>query len=186
MQKRFSMQAFRALVLGCLLLLPGLTALAANPVPLSSAQLVAEWQRAKDYTREYLDAMPEEGISFKPSPDIRSFAEQLLHVANANYMFAATLSGKANPNQGKNLEKMEELKTKAALTKAVMDSYDFVIGTLQGSTQAQLGEQVKLFNKEMSREMGYAKAFEHQTHHRGQTTLYLRLKGVKPPNERLL
>ena len=29
------------------------------------------------------------------------------------------------------------------------------------------------------------KAFEHQTHHRGQTTIYLRLSGVRPPNERL-
>jgi hypothetical protein len=30
-----------------------------------------------------------------------------------------------------------------------------------------------------------AKAFEHQTHHRGQATVYLRLKGVAPPNEML-
>jgi uncharacterized damage-inducible protein DinB len=29
------------------------------------------------------------------------------------------------------------------------------------------------------------KAFEHQTHHRGQTTIYLRLAGVRPPGERL-
>ena len=29
------------------------------------------------------------------------------------------------------------------------------------------------------------KAFEHQTHHRGQTTIYLRLKNVKPPAEKL-
>jgi uncharacterized damage-inducible protein DinB len=29
------------------------------------------------------------------------------------------------------------------------------------------------------------KAFEHQTHHRGQTTIYLRLKGIKAPNEKL-
>ncbi|HET7002392.1 MAG TPA: DinB family protein [Puia sp.] len=29
------------------------------------------------------------------------------------------------------------------------------------------------------------KAFEHQAHHRGQTTIYIRLVGVKPKNERL-
>jgi uncharacterized damage-inducible protein DinB len=28
-------------------------------------------------------------------------------------------------------------------------------------------------------------AFEHQTHHRGQTTIYIRLQGIRPPNERL-
>ncbi|MBO0721263.1 MAG: damage-inducible protein DinB, partial [Blastocatellia bacterium] len=30
-----------------------------------------------------------------------------------------------------------------------------------------------------------AASFEHQTHHRGQTTIYLRLKGVTPPGEKL-
>nr|WP_324497299.1 DinB family protein [Haliscomenobacter sp.] len=29
------------------------------------------------------------------------------------------------------------------------------------------------------------KAFEYQTHHRGQTTIYIRLLGIKPPNEKL-
>jgi uncharacterized damage-inducible protein DinB len=175
--------AFQALVLGCLLLLPGL---AATALPLTPPQLVAEWQRAKAYTKEYLDAMPEAGTSFKPTPDIRSFAEQMLHIANANYMFGATVSGRANPYQGKDLEKMDELKTKAALAKAVMDSYDFMIGAVEGSTEAQLEEKINLFNQQMTRELGFAKAFEHQTHHRGQTTIYLRLKGVKPPQEKLM
>jgi len=29
------------------------------------------------------------------------------------------------------------------------------------------------------------KIFEHQTHHRGQTTIYIRLQNITPPNERL-
>ena len=29
------------------------------------------------------------------------------------------------------------------------------------------------------------KAYEHQAHHRGQTTIYIRALGLKPPNERL-
>ena len=184
MQKPLIVRASQALALGCLWLLSGLSALAAAPLS-TPAQQVTEWQRAKDYTREYLEAMPEAGLSFKPNPDIRSFAEQWLHVANANYMFAASISGKTNPNQGRNLEKMDEFKTKAALAKVVMDSYDFVISALQQTTEAQMGEKIKLFNQELTRDLGYAKAFEHQTHHRGQTTIYLRMKGVKPPQEKL-
>lgn len=144
-----------------------------------------QWKRAKDYTKEYLDAMPEAGINFKPTPEVRSFAEQMLHIANANYLFAATASGKTNPNQGKDLEKADDLKTKAALTKAVMDSYDFVISSLEGADQAKMTEKVSIFKMEMDRGTAYEKAFEHQTHHRGQTTIYLRLKGVKPPQEKL-
>ncbi len=94
--------------------------------------LVADWTRARDYTKEYLDAMPEDGLGLKPTPDIRSFAEQMLHLAAANFAFASTATGAANPQQGKNLEKMEEYKTKAGLTKIVMESYDFVINSAKG------------------------------------------------------
>ncbi len=157
---------------------------AAKPM-ITIAQLTAEWQRAKEYTKEYLDVMPEDGMGFKPTPEIRSFAEQMLHLSNANYNFGATASGKTNPFQGKKMEEMADLKTKAALTKTVMDSYDFMIDAVKGLSDAQLAEMVKMGPREMTREVVLAKAFEHQTHHRGQCTIYIRMKGVKPPNEKL-
>jgi uncharacterized damage-inducible protein DinB len=154
----------------------------ADPV----AKLVADWTRARDYTKEYIDAMPEEGVSFKPTPDIRSFAEQMLHLANANFLFASTATGATNPQQGKNLEKMDEYKTKAGLTKIVMESYDFVITSVKGMDLKKMDEPIKLFNRfDATRGGALEKAFEHQTHHRGQTTIYLRLKGVTPPAEKL-
>ena len=48
---------------------PTMTAAAANMPMDAKAMMVAEWTRAKDYTKEYLDAMPEDGLSFKPTPD---------------------------------------------------------------------------------------------------------------------
>ncbi len=148
------------------------------------AMMVADWTRARDYTKEYLDAMPEDGYGLKPTPDIRSFAEQMLHLANANYMFASSALGVASTNKV-NLEKTDSMKTKAACTKAVTDSYDFVISTIKGADPKKLGETIKLFGQDMSRGVALAKAFEHQTHHRGQTTIYIRLKGAKPPQEKL-
>lgn len=147
--------------------------------------LVTEWTRARDYTKEYLDAMPEDGINFKPTPDIRSFAEQMLHLATAHYFFAARIFGVANPMQGKNLEKMDEFKNKAALTKAVMESYDFMINSIKAQTDAKLDERMVQAGVNRPKTALVAAAFEHQTHHRGQTTIYLRLKGVTPPAEKL-
>jgi len=158
---------------------------AAKILPPDLAQMIADWKRAKEYTKEYLDAMPESGINFKPTPEIRSFAEQMLHIANGNYAFASSASGTKNPNEGKDLEKAEDLKTRAALTKAVMESYDYVLTSLQGLSEEKMKDPVKVFNMDMSRAVAYEKLFEHQTHHRGQTTIYLRLKGVKPPAEKL-
>lgn len=151
------------------------------------AMMVADWTRAKEYTKEYLDAMPEEGVNFKPTVDIRSFAEQFLHLAAANFAFGAMATGAANPQQGKNLEKLTEYHTKAGLAKIVMESYDFVINSVKAMDPKKLNEQVKVFGRyDLSRGVTLGKAFEHQTHHRGQTTIYLRLKGVKPPPEKLL
>lgn len=147
-------------------------------------EMVAEWQRAKVYTKEYLDAMPADGFTFKPTPEIRSFAQQMLHLADANYYFASTASGKASPIGQTYVEKTVP-QTKEATTKAVMDSYDFVISALQGMTPDQLKETAKAEGQQLTKSGIFGKAFEHQTHHRGQTTIYLRLKGVTPPAEKL-
>jgi uncharacterized damage-inducible protein DinB len=146
---------------------------------------IAEWQRAKAYTKAYLDSMPENDYGFKPTPEIRSFASQMLHLADANYFFASTASDKPNPLgetlAAHNIAEKSVSPTKEATTKVVMESYDFVINTLQEMTSGQLQEAIKFGKSEVTRSGMFGKAFEHQTHHRGQATIYLRLKGVTPP-----
>lgn len=149
------------------------------------ADLVKEWERSKAYTKEYLDAMPESGYALKPTPEMRSFAEQVLHLSDANYGFASAATGAKSPFGQGELEKTSD-KSKANVTKLVLGSYDFVIDNIKKMSEAQLDEQVKLFGSfDMTKRLALAKAFEHQVHHRGQTTVYLRLAGVKPPQEKL-
>lgn len=148
--------------------------------------MALEWARARDYTKEYLDAMPADGYSFKPTPDIRSFSEQMMHLAAANFSFGARLTGQTNPYQlpqGESLEK--KFKTKEEVTKVVMESYDFMITGVKGLTDAKLNERSPAQGLNRPRAAVLDAAFEHQTHHRGQTTIYLRLKGVTPPAEKL-
>ena len=149
------------------------------------AQMIRDWERAKIYTKAYLDAMPEDGMGYKPTPEIRSFSEQMLHLSAGLISHISASTGKAKIYDGKNLEKSDELKTKAALTKVVMESYDYAIDAVKGLDADKLGESVKVGPSQVSRLTGLNKAFEHQTHHRGQCTIYLRMKGVKPPNEML-
>jgi uncharacterized damage-inducible protein DinB len=147
--------------------------------------MVKEWERAKAYTREYLDAMPEAGYALKPTPEMRSFADQMLHLTDANYAFVAAASGEKSPvGQGES-EKATD-KSKANVTKLVLAGYDFVIDNIKKVSAAQMKENVKLFGRfEMTKEAALAKCFEHQTHHRGQTTVYIRLAGATPPQEKL-
>src|ERR1700733_14460739 len=125
----------------------------------SQSQMVAEWQRAKAYTKAYLDAMPEDGYGFKPTPEIRSFAQQMLHLADANFYFASSASGKPSPI-GKTSAEKTVAQTKEATTRAVMDSYDFVISTLQGMTAAQMDEMGSVEGKSISKSNIFGKAFE--------------------------
>src|SRR5579872_5958517 len=74
-------------------------------------QMIADWTRAKAYTKAYLDAMPEDGYSFKPTPEMRTFAAQMLHLTDANYVFASLAAGKTNP-LGKNSAEKTVAQTK--------------------------------------------------------------------------
>lgn len=146
--------------------------------------MIKNWERGKVYTKEYLDAMPDDGYALKPTPEMRSFAEQMLHLAEANYMFAASATGEKSPVT--DLEKSTTDKSKANITKITLESYDYVIASIKKLSAAQFKEMIKFFGQfDMTKQQVFEKAFEHQTHHRGQTTVYLRLKGVKPPQEKL-
>lgn len=149
------------------------------------ANMLVDWERAKVYTKEYLDAMPEKSINFKPARDLRSFAEQMLHMSQGTIELIATGTGAKPIYQDMVLEKTNVYKNKAALTKIVMESYDYAIKSIKNMDVSKLDSIVKRGEYETNQYGWLNKAFEHQTHHRAQTTIYLRLKGIKPPNERL-
>lgn len=149
------------------------------------SQMITDWERAKAYTKEYLDASNDDVINFKPTPEMRTFGQQMLHLAEGNYGLSSAAAGKQSPVKFGSLEKSDQHKTKEAVTKAVMESYDYVIATVKEMDDQKMNATVKIFNFEMSGQVALNKTFEHQTHHRGQTTVYLRLKGVTPPQEKL-
>jgi uncharacterized damage-inducible protein DinB len=159
--------------------------------PLSSedikAQLVKEWQRAKAYTVEYLNAMPADKYSFKPVDSIRSFAQQMLHLAEVNLFHMSNATDQKPPSF---LESDLELSTTAQRKDSVMyyvtASYDFCINGVKTTDVNKWGEKKKVFGMEETRFALMIKTFEHQTHHRGQTTIYIRLVGIRPPAEKLL
>ena len=147
--------------------------------------MVKDWERAKAYTLEYLEAMPADKYNLKPTPEMRSFAQQMLHLTDGNYGFASAATGVASP-VGMGASEKSEDQSKENVTKLVSDGYDFVINSLKTMTPEKLKENTTLFGRfEMSKGKALEKCFEHQTHHRGQTTVYLRMGGVTPPQEKL-
>ena len=85
----------------------------------------------------------------------------------------------------KDLEKSNDV-AKASVTEKVLAAYDFAINAIKNAPDAKLAETVKLFGRfDMTKGQAIDKAFEHQTHHRGQATVYIRLAGGTPPAEKL-
>src|SRR5690349_16676645 len=76
--------------------------------------------------------MPEENFSFKPgpAPELRNFGMLFGHVANAQFGSCSAALGQPNPNQGHNLE--TEATSKAALTKALADSFSLCYKAFAG------------------------------------------------------
>ncbi len=89
---------------------------------------------------------------------------------------------------GPNPEQSPTAQTADSVMYYVNSSYDFAINAIKNLSPTALLETAS-FNMGQTltatRLSWLMKAFEHQTHHRGQTTIYLRLAGIKPPNERL-
>lgn len=115
--------------------------------------IVKEWERAKAYTKEYLDAMPESGYALKPTPEMRSFADQMLHLTDANYGFASAASGEESPVGFGESEKTAD-KSKTNVTKLVLAGYDFVIASIKTMNSTQFAEKTKLFNQYDSEGIG--------------------------------
>src|SRR5262249_45351851 len=86
----------------------------AAPKPPDSASkvLLDSWNDIGRKLTAMAEDMPEDKYDFKPNPAQRSFAEQLLHAAGANYYFINPVKG-IDPPKGD--PKRAEYKSKAAV-----------------------------------------------------------------------
>ncbi|HMU10015.1 MAG TPA: DinB family protein [Ferruginibacter sp.] len=150
------------------------------------AQMIKEWERAKAYTVDYLNTMPPDQYTFKAVDSIRSFAQQMLHLAQGNLFLMSTATDQQPPAFLKSdLERSTTAQKKDSVMYYVSSSYDYCIAAIKNTDLVKWGEKKKVFGFEVTRFAMMVKTFEHQTHHRGQTTIYIRLQGIKPPEERL-
>jgi uncharacterized damage-inducible protein DinB len=108
----------------------------------------------------------------------------MLHLADGNVGLIHFAAG-VKIDWPMTLEKSPTAQNKDSVVYYVTKSYDFAIQSLKDFDPAKFGELVTMRADKVSRFALFLKAFEHQTHHRGQSTIYIRLLGIRPPGERL-
>ena len=116
---------------------------------------------------------------------IRSFAQQMLHLASDNVGFVEYAASIKAGFSLEGAEKRTTAQSKDSVVYYVTKSYDFAIHGIKEFDAGKFGERVGDPGRQQTRFAMFLKGFEHQTHHRGQTTIYIRLVGIRPPNERL-
>ena len=146
--------------------------------------LKLDFQRSKTQILAYIDIMPEEHFGFKPTPDTRSFAEQMLHIAQGTAGLVANGTGTEKPFS-ENLEKVEKYSSKGEVRRLVTESFDFALASLDNISPDNYLEPVQKGPFNVSRMGWVMKAYEHMLHHKGQSAIYLRLKGIVPPQYQL-
>jgi uncharacterized damage-inducible protein DinB len=133
------------------------------------------WKVARELTLAVADAMPAESYDFKPNAEEMSFGEQIAHIAGGNYSYCARMTNSKSP-----FAKPEKTDKETAM-KLVGESFDYCSGIVSGLTDDQLSELRGPEGKQASvRELTLG-VQTHMAHHRGQAEVYLRVKGVKPP-----
>ena len=150
-------------------------------------QLLKDWKRSKAYTLDYLKTMPSAKYSFRPQDSIRTFAQQMIHLSQATVSLMEAATGLKIPSviNRQDLESIPSALTKDSVYYFVSLSYDFATQALESFEMSKSYQYIKKGKFNETRISWMLKAFEHQAHHRGQTTIYIRALGLKPPNERL-
>ena len=129
------------------------------------------------------EEMPEDKYDFKPTPAQRTFAEQLLHAAGANYYFINPARGD-KPPQGD--PKRADYKTKAEVAAYVKKAFADGAALIQSKGDSGLSDVLTdPFSKQQARFSDYAWGFiEHSGEHYGQLVVYYRVAGLVPPESR--
>ncbi len=156
---------------------------APKPPDSPSKVLLDSWNDIGRKLIAMAEDMPEDKYDFKPNPAQRSFAEQLLHAAGANYFFINPVKGVEAP---KGDPKRADYKTKAAVVDFVKKSFGDGAAVIQGKGDAGLNDLlVDPFSKQQARFSDFAWGFiEHSGEHYGQLVVYYRAAGLVPPESR--
>jgi hypothetical protein len=131
------------------------------------------------------EKMPEENYGMRPGTqqEVRTFGQQLGHLANFNFLWCSQAKGEANPAAGKNLEK---LATKAEFTKALNDAFAYCTPVYAALTDAS-GQEVVTITQESGRQTKNARMallilnYGHNNEIYGSIVTSLRMKDIVPP-----
>lgn len=140
------------------------------------------------------EAMPEDKYNFSPESlkvagsdykGVRTFGEQLKHIAASNYLIWSPITGDKAPDNVNDGKGPEAMKAKAEIVQYVKDSFAFGHKAAATINATNLVEPVASGNGRQTTRLFLATfAAAHCFDHYGQMAEYLRMNGIVPPASR--
>ncbi len=170
-----------------------------------SSLCVAQTKEEKKTTSEVLDgavknvegefisaaeAMPADKYEFAPTngefKGVRTFGQQVKHVAAVNYIVGAAILGEKPPVETGGESGPDNIKTKADIVKYAKDSFAYAHKAVASINDGNALEPIaQPFGKSKGTRLGLAEVFAwHGFDHYGQMVEYLRMNGMVPPASR--
>jgi len=144
------------------------------------SEVLAEVMIQEDKFLRLADAVPADKYTWRPAPDVRSFAEVFLHVSAANYNIYK-LVGTPPPTgvDVKGLEKSTTDKVKVIAT--LKDSFAHARKAITAMPDADLDKSLDWFGGKNTERGLLLFVVRHAAEHLGQSIAYARFIGVVPP-----
>lgn len=136
---------------------------------------VAHWKKSKDFTMKVADAMPAGDYDYKPFADARTFGGELQHLAEAEGFYLGRLGKTRAPAAPRGDT------GKAATMKYLADNFDWAIGVVGQIAVADLTKATAGPGPAMTGLDALYGAMIHTAHTRGYAEMFLRNKGITPP-----
>lgn len=137
-----------------------------------------------------VEAMPADKYDFAPTSamapgakfdGVRTFAQEAVHLAQANYFFFMSFGG---PKPSVDPEHMDGLKTKADVIAALKASFAYAHQAIATITPANAYTGIAGVDGMQTRATVASFAVAHGYDHYGQMVEYLRMNGVLPPGSK--
>lgn len=144
------------------------------------------WEKAKAYTIAVAQAMPDSNYKFKAAEAERTFAEQLTHIC-AGIDLHAQMFIRGRKEEELSKEQRRKMFDATGLSKQqiidlITKTFDDAAQVIKNFDSAKLEETVNFFGKTRTKLQMFLLLSDHVTHHRAQLLVYLRLKGIEPPD----
>lgn len=136
------------------------------------------------------EAMPADKFEFAPTSgefkDVRTFAQQIKHVAAVNYELAAAILEEKSPVDINGEAGPASITSKADIIKFLKDSFEYTHKAIATINEQNSTATVKSpFGEGTISRLGLATTVAwHSFDHYGQMVVYLRMNGIVPPASR--